>query len=141
MNKIILIAFILLLFVITPFILIFSPFRIIGPSRISGGNPGKYQAGQIVWSVKRALLGRKIVQGDVVKYNNPNIALHQESVGTFIGEVVGLPGKNLPENAFDLEEQPVKGQITAGSYLIEKNYSGKFWLVPEDQIKEVVVLP
>lgn len=121
-----------------------NPLKIIGVSKIIGGNAGKYKDQQKVWTVKRKFLNRSLIKNDVVLYNYSTES-EKKSVesqqGDFIAVIVGVPGDTIPENSTDLSSQAVTGVINNGFYLLERNSSGKFWLVPESNIVDVVFYP
>ncbi len=118
-----------------------SPFRIIGPTRIIGGAPGKYTDGQIIWTIKKAFLGREIKKGDVVLFNPPEINSEMSLMGDSVGQIIGLPNDMVDITIYDFSNKVVPSEIPAGYYLIEKNKTGVFRILPQNMVTDVAIWP
>jgi hypothetical protein len=120
--------------------LITSPYRLVAPTKIVGGAPGDYSDRQTVWMAKKILIGRPIQKGDVVVFNQPTDG-QPEVTGGYIGEVVGMPNDVVNTTIYDFNDNIVSSEIPAGYYLIEKNKTGVYRILPQNLVTDVVVWP
>ncbi len=125
-----------------------SPYRIIGPTKILGGSPGKYEDWQIVWPLKKAFLGRQIRKSDVVLFNEPELlpseggmSISDEIMGGSVAEIVGMPGERMSVTVYDFMNNPVSSDIPEGYVAVEKSSSGTFRLLDQKLITDVVIWP
>lgn len=146
MSKLIKIIIFLLLIICLFYILVFSPYKLIGPYKISGGNPGKYHDGDyvLVASLKWPF-AREINKGDVILFQKPIYNEAKEYIGDYdienIGEVTGFENESVPGNTYYFSDKLITDKVPEGHYLIRLNKATFSRVIPFSKVLYKVWYP